>query len=72
MLTIFVGLVAGAILAYVYRRDVDSAVHDGIKKCMDKYGDVNNTVCTNEINFMQEEVRLCLCCFIQIYALEGF
>ncbi|ELU13799.1 hypothetical protein CAPTEDRAFT_160899 [Capitella teleta] len=57
MLIIFIGLVVGGVLAYFYRKDIDSAVGTGIEKCMTKYG--NDTICTGEIDFMQSQLKCC-------------
>jgi hypothetical protein len=60
MLVIFIGLVVGGVLAYVYRKDIDAAVGKGISNCMQEYDHSgNNTVCTGEIDFMQTEFKCC-------------
>eukprot|EP00914_Ancora_sagittata_P000093 GHVO01000494.1.p1 GENE.GHVO01000494.1~~GHVO01000494.1.p1 ORF type:complete len:253 (+),score=18.92 GHVO01000494.1:144-902(+) len=57
MLIIFIGLVVGGVMAYVYRKDIDQAVGTGISKCMKKYG--NDTICSGEIDFMQSQLECC-------------
>jgi len=59
MLLIFVGLVAGSALAYVYRDQVDSRVMDGITEGLDKYGSKNHSVITDEVDFMQSKLQCC-------------
>ena len=45
-----------AALGYVYRDEVDKAVKDGLKEGLQKYG--NDSVYTNEVDFMQSHVSL--------------
>ena len=47
-----------AALGYVYRDEVDKAVKDGLKKGLQKYG--NDSVYTNEVDFMQSHVSFTL------------
>ena len=56
LLLILIGTVAAGALGYIYRRDVDSAIDDGLEKALSKYGTPNNTVWTDEVDFMQREV----------------
>ncbi|KAK2164480.1 hypothetical protein LSH36_63g09008 [Paralvinella palmiformis] len=57
LLVILVGMVSTAILGYIKRADVESAVEQGIKQGMDAYN--NETVWKNQIDFMQSELKCC-------------
>jgi len=60
LLIIFVGLVAGAVLAYVYRSKIDTAVHKQLSEGVSTmYGNPNETTWTDEIDFMQSELKCC-------------
>ena len=49
-----IGTVIAAVLGYVYRKQVDRTLDHTITDALSKYG--NETVFTNQIDFMQEEV----------------
>lgn len=58
MLVIFVGLVSGSILAYVYRGKIDDSLEKGISDCMEKYGN-DSSSCTRDIDYFQKEFKCC-------------
>lgn len=57
MSLLFVALVVGSALAYVYRMDIDSAVDKGLKKALDDYSD--DDYVKKEIDLMQTELKCC-------------
>jgi tetraspanin-3 len=57
LLIIFVGLVAGSALAYVYRDEVKDNVRKGVEEGLQKYG--NDTVITHEMDFVQSHLQCC-------------
>ena len=54
LLIMLIGTVIAAVLGYVYRKQVDRTLDHTITDALSKYG--NETVFTNQIDFMQEEV----------------
>ena len=57
LLLILLGMLAGAILAYIYREQVDSGVHDGIQQGMENYHNKSEEHWKEDIDFMQSHVR---------------
>lgn len=51
---LFVALVVGSILAYVYRKDIDAAVDKGLKNALEAY--VNDEFVRKKIDMMQTKV----------------
>lgn len=59
LLLIFVGLVSGSALAYVYREQVDENVKEGIMEGLDNYGNTSSQILTSQVDFMQRSLHCC-------------
>lgn len=59
LLLILVGMLAGAILAYIYRDRVDSSVQDGIQQGLDNYEQPHQGHWTDDMDFMQSHLQCC-------------
>ena len=59
-LIVFVAQLVGAILAFVYREDLDNFVTEGLTRTLDRYGGPGsaNASITQSWDFIQENVRL--------------
>lgn len=57
MSLLFVALVVGSALAYVYRIDIDSTVDKGLKTALEAYA--GNEYVKKEIDMMQTEMKCC-------------
>ena len=56
LLIMLIATIVAAVLGYVYRKQVDTTLDQTISGALDNYG--NKTVFTNQIDFMQKEVKL--------------
>jgi len=59
LLVILLGLIVAAVLGYVYRNKIETGVRQNLKKGFDDYGKNGSSVITNEIDFMQENLKCC-------------
>lgn len=57
MTLMFVSLIVGSSLAYIYRSAIDSAVDEGMKKALESYAD--DKYVKKEIDLMQTELKCC-------------
>lgn len=54
---LFIGLITGSILAYVFREDIDSTLDSGLKLALEDYS--SNKYVRKEVDFMQSELKCC-------------
>lgn len=59
LLLIFVGMVCAGVLGWMYRDNVDKAMHDGLHQGLHDYNLENETYWKEEIDFMQTNLQCC-------------
>lgn len=59
ILLIFVGMVCAGVLGWMYRGQVDTAMHKGLHDGLEDYNLENETYWKEEIDFMQSNLKCC-------------
>jgi uncharacterized membrane protein len=54
---LLIGLIVGSVLAYMFRKDIDSTLDSAMKVAMEDYD--SNELVRKEVDFMQSELKCC-------------
>jgi hypothetical protein len=58
LIVIFVGLVASAVLAYIYKKPVIDGIEHGMDNLLNDYGYNNSKAMTDQMDYIQHKVGI--------------
>jgi hypothetical protein len=58
LIVIFVGLVASAVLAYIYKKPVIDGIENGMDNLLNDYGHNDSKAMTDQMDYIQQKVGI--------------